>query len=123
MNSKYLWGLGSGQGMVVGADIQRAVADAQFAEALNPGVTDAFQQHETLRLECLALGVPLKGDERTSRLESLRNHYAAGKHLRQTASEGATAIKELAGHFQRILDGARKARNKRKRERRARRGK
>ena len=82
-----------------------------------------WQTRETLRLECAALGVPLKGAESVEELRVLRNHYAAGKHLRQTAAEGAALIKELAEQFERINAAARKAKNAAKRERRARKGK
>jgi len=97
----------------------RAIEVAQF----QPGLRAAAEEHVELRTKCLALGVPLNGDETTDRLRWLYEHYAAGRHIRQTAHEGAVALQELTEQFNRIQAAARKQRNARKRERRARRGK
>jgi hypothetical protein len=118
----YTWD--GGNRLLVGpSEFHRAVIDAQIANSLYPGSIAAAQDHAELRAECLALGVPLDGNETIDRLLRLREHYRAGRHLRQTAHDGAALIKELAEHFNTIRAVERKQRNAKKRKRRARRGK
>lgn len=97
----------------------RAIEVAQF----QPVSRAVAEEHAELNAKCRILGVPLNGNETTDQLRWLYNHYAVGRHIRQTAHETAVALQELTEQFNKIQAAARKQRNAKKRERRARRGK
>lgn len=102
------------------AGIADAAMRARIAEMVNPGFMTAIHEREDLQAECLALGVSLDGNETTDRLRWLRDE-ATGQH----APFKLASVGELSEVFRKFADdmmrGRRKARNKRKRERRARR--